>query len=57
MNMTLRAHMMVSLGFTAAAITQLCKDLGVPIHIKWSGRKIESYTPEKSQIEAVALHI
>ena len=45
------------IGFTAAAVTQLCRDLGVPVHIKWSGRKIESFTPEKSSYEAVALYI
>ena len=47
----------MKVGFTAAAISQLCRDLGVPIHIKWSGCKIESYTPEKAEYEAVALYI
>ena len=45
------------IGFTAAAITQLCKELSVPIHIKWGGCKIESYTPEHTQYDAVALYI
>ena len=31
------------IGFTAAAITQLCRELGMPIHIKWQSSKIESY--------------
>ena len=45
------------IGFTAAAITQLCRELGVPIHIKWRGCKIKSYTPERPEYEAVALYI
>ena len=45
------------IGFTAAAVVQLCRDLGAPVHIKWGGAKIESYTPEHSQYEAVALYI
>ncbi len=45
------------IGFTAAAIVQLCRDLGAPVHIKWGGSKIESYTPEHSHYEAVALYI
>ena len=48
---------MTKIGFTAAAITQLCRELGVPIHIKWGGCKIENYTPEHTQYEAVALYI
>ena len=44
-------------GFTASAITQLCRDLGVPIHIKWGGCKIESYTPEHTRYDTVALYI
>ena len=47
----------VKVGFTAAAISQLCRDLGVPIHIKWGGCKIESYTPVRPEHEAVALYI
>ena len=39
-------------GFTAAAVSQLCRELGVPIHIKWGGCKIESYTREKSEYDA-----
>ena len=31
-----------NIGFTVAAIMQLCRELGVPIHIKWQNRKIES---------------
>ena len=34
------------IGFAAAAITQLCTELGVPIHIKWGGCEIESHTPD-----------
>ena len=45
------------IGFTAAAVVQLCRDLGAPVHIKWGGSKIESYTPEHSQYEAVAMYI
>ena len=29
------------IGYSAAAITQLCKDLQIPVHIKWNGTKIE----------------
>ncbi len=47
----------LKVGFTAAAIAQLCRELGVPIHIKWGGCKIESYTPERPEFEAVALYI
>ena len=36
---------------------QLCRDIGVPIHIKWQNCKIESYTPEKSQYEALCIYI
>jgi len=28
------------IGYSAAAITQLCRDLGVPVHIKWQNPKI-----------------
>jgi hypothetical protein len=45
------------IGFTATAITQLCRELGIPIHIKWGGCKIESYVPETSQYESVVIHI
>ncbi len=44
-------------GFTAAAITQLCRELGVPIYIKWQNCKLESYTPEHTQYESVALYV
>lgn len=44
-------------GFTAKAMVQLCKYLNVPIHVKWLNSKIESYTPEKSAYETVAIHI
>ena len=43
------------IGFTAAAITQLCRELGIPIHIKWGGCKIER--PEHTNYESVALYI
>ena len=45
------------IGYSAAAITQLCKDLAVPIHIKWQNSKIESFVPERSQFETLALYI
>ena len=32
------------IGFTATAITQLCRELGIPIHIKWGGCKIVKVT-------------
>ena len=41
-------------GFTAAAIEELCRGLGVPIHIIWGETKIESFNPEKTQYESVA---
>ena len=44
-------------GFTAAAMVQLCKELNVPIHVKWQNCKIESFTPEKTQYESIAIHI
>ena len=44
-------------GFTAAAILQLCKDIEVPIHIKWGEHKIQSFTPEKPRYETIALYI
>ena len=37
------------IGFTAAAITQLRRELGVSTHIKRKNNKIESYTPEHTQ--------
>ena len=43
-----------SIGFSATAITQLCKDLCVPVHIKWQNSKIESFVPERTQYEAIA---
>ena len=46
-----------NIGFTAAAVMQLCRELGVPIHVKWQNCKIESYTPEKSQYEALCIYI
>ena len=45
------------IGCTAAAIKQLCRDIGVPIHIKWQNCKIDSYTPERSQYEALCIYI
>ena len=46
------------IGYTAAAIMQLCRDLGVSVHIKWgNGSKIESFTPAGSQYEEIALYI
>lgn len=47
----------LDVGFTAAAITQLCREIGILIHIKWGSSKIESYIPERSQYESVALYI
>ncbi len=44
-------------GFTAAAICELCKGLGVPIHIIWGETKIESFSPETPNYESVALTI
>ena len=44
-------------GFSATAIVQLCKDIGVPIHIKWQNNKIESFVPEGAEYEAVAIYI
>ena len=45
------------IGYSAAAITQLCKDLSIPIHIKWQNSKIESFVPERTQYEAIAVCI
>ena len=45
------------IGFTAAAVTQLCRELGVPIHVKWQNCKIESFTPEKSDYENLCIYI
>ena len=45
------------IGYTAAAIAQLCRDLCVPIHIKWGGSKIESFTPGHSHYDEIALYI
>ena len=44
-------------GFTCAAILQLCKEIEIPIHIKWGEHKILSYTPEKPQYDALAMYI
>ena len=46
-----------NIGFTAAAAMQLCRQLGVPIHIKWQNCKIDSFTPEKSHYEALCIYI
>lgn len=43
-------------GFTGAAIVQLCRELGFPVHIKWQGSKIARSTPERAEYEAVALY-
>jgi hypothetical protein len=45
------------IGYSAAAISQLCKSLQIPVHIKWNGTKIESFQPERSQYETLALYI
>jgi hypothetical protein len=45
------------IGFTAAAIMQLCRELCVPIHIKWQNCKIDSFTPERSNYEALCIYI
>ena len=46
-----------NVGYTTAAILRLCKDLCVPIHIKWGKHKIQSFTPEKPLHETMALYI
>ena len=38
----------MKVGFTAASIAQLCRDLAVRIFIKWQNCKIESHTPERA---------
>ena len=48
---------MTNIGFTAAAVMQLCRELCVPIHVKWQNCKIDSFTPEKSQYEALCIYI
>ena len=45
------------IGYSAAAISQLCKSLQIPVHIKWNVTKIESFQPERSQYETLALYI
>ena len=44
-------------GFTAAAIVQLCKEVECPIHIKWGSHKVVSYQPENAIYDNVALYI
>ena len=48
---------MLEVGFTPACIRQLCLELNVPIHIKWGGTKIESFTPSKAAYEQIAIRI
>ena len=36
---------------------QVCRELAIPVHIKWRGCKIESFTPEKAKYEATSLYI
>ena len=35
-----------NIGFTAAAVMQLCREIGAPIHVKWPSCNIELYTRE-----------
>ena len=32
-------------GFTTAAVVELCREIGCPIHVVWANSKIESYVP------------
>ena len=50
-------HNMLDVGFTGAAIKQLCIELNVPIHIKWHNKKTDSFTPIKSEYESIAIYI
>jgi len=45
------------IGFTAAAILELCKEISVPIHVKWGEHKIKSFLPEKEVFQSVCVYI
>jgi hypothetical protein len=45
------------IGFTAAAIMELARGFNIPVHVMWGHNKIDSFVPERSQYETVALYI
>ena len=40
-------------GFTTAVVTELCKEIGCPIHVLWANCKIESYTPLRPKFDRI----
>ena len=44
-------------GYTAAAIMELARGFNIPVHVLWGPNKIDSFLPERSQYETVALYI
>ena len=44
-------------GYTAATIVELARGFNIPVHICWGSSKIDSFVPESSQYETVAIHI
>ena len=47
----------MSVGFTAAAMVQLCRKLNDERHVTLLDKKISSFIPEKTEYESVAVHI
>ena len=44
-------------GVTTAVVTQLCREIGCPIHVLWSNSKIESYTPLRPKLDRICFLI
>ena len=44
-------------GFTGQTILELCKELEIPLHIKWNDTKIEMFTPSDSELDSIVLYI
>ena len=44
-------------GFTCAAIRRVCESYGIPFHVRWGEHKLESYIPENTRYETVAVVI
>lgn len=46
-----------NVGYSAAAILELARGFSIPVHVMWVQSKIDSFVPERSQYETVALYI
>ena len=43
--------------FTGAAIRKVCESHGIPLHVRWGARKLESWVPQKTKHDDVVVTI